>query len=180
MAFYREDIVDVDLENGNVFRSFSNKSIGEGDAGGNRFGFRCLRNGEPVSLSGSTVIGHFIRANGTTVEIDGGAVTGDTAYVTLPAACYAVEGNFTLAIKLSGGGVTGTIRMVDGTVVNTTNGTVIDPGTVIPSLADYLAAVDDAEDAADRIYGISITAELIAGQDYDIVITTPEEEEAEE
>lgn len=171
MAIYREDIVDIELESGSVQRSFSNKTIGEGDTEGNRFGFRCFRNGAPVQLNGSTVIGHFTRADGTTIQIDGGAVTGDTAYITLPAACYAVEGQFTLAIKLSGGGVTGTIRMVDGTVINTTNGTVIDPGDVIPDLSDYLAAVEDAEDAAEIINGISITASLISGEDYEIVIT---------
>ena len=83
-----------------------------------------------------------------------------------------MEGQFTLAIKLSGGGVTGTIRMVDGTVINTTNGAVIDPGTVIPDLADYLAVVENAEDAAEIIYGISVTTELISGDDYAIAVTT--------
>lgn len=172
MAIYREDMVTIELESGNIHRSFTNKAIGEGDANGNRFGFRCIRNGEPVNLSGSTIIGHFIRADGTTVEINGGAVTGYTAFVTLPASCYAVEGNFTLAIKLIGGGVTGTIRMVDGTVIRTTNGAVIDPGNVIPDLSDYLAVVEDAEEAADAVIRFSVTAELISGSDYKIVVTT--------
>ncbi|MBO7661937.1 MAG: hypothetical protein J6U01_01040 [Clostridia bacterium] len=171
MAIYREDIVDIELENGTVHRSFMNKTIGEGDIKGNRFGFRCFRNGTPVQLNGSTVVGHFTRADGTTVQIDGGAVTGDTAYIELPEACYAVEGQFALAIKLSGGGRTGTIRMVDGTVINTTNGTVIDPGNVIPDLSDYLAVIEDAEEAAEIINGISITAELISGEDYRIIVT---------
>lgn len=173
MAIYREDIVDIELESGTVFRTFMNKAIGEGDANGNRFGFRCLRNGQPVSLTGSTVIGHFIRADGNTVEITG-TTDGDAAYVTLPATCYAVEGQFTLAIKLSGGSVTGTIRMVDGTVVNTTNGAVIDPGSVIPDLSDYLSVVEDAEAAADTINGF-ISTELIDGIDYKIIITTTTE-----
>ena len=172
MAIFREDIAVIDLECGNVFRSFHNSTIGEGDINGNRFGFRCVRNGEQVSLTGSTVIGHFIRADGTTVEISGGAAAGDTAYVTLPEACYAVEGDFTLAIKLSGGGVTGTIRIVDGTDVNTTNRTIIDPGTVIPDLADYMEAIEDAEAAVDRIEGFTITAELIENDDYEIIVTT--------
>ena len=171
MAVYREDIIDIELESGSVFRSFMNKTIGEGDANGNRFGFRCLRNKEPVSLTGSAVIGHFIRADGNTIELTG-SVDGDTAYITLETACYAVEGQFTLAIKLSGGGVVGTIRMVDGTVVNTTNGSVIDPGSVIPDLSDYLAVVEDAEEAAEKIYGMSVTTELISGTDYMIVVTT--------
>lgn len=171
MAIYREDIVDIELESGTVHRSFINKSIGEGDENANRFGFRCLRNGVPVSLIGTAVIGHFTRADRNTVELDG-TVEGNTAYVSLEKACYAVEGQFTLSIKLSGSGVTGTIRMVDGTVVNTTNGAVIDPGSVIPDLSDYLAVVEDAEEAAETVFGISVTAEQISGDDYKIVVTT--------
>lgn len=171
MAIYREDIVDVELETGTVFRTFMNKSIGEGDVKGNRFGFRCFRNGEPVSLAGITVIGHFLRADGDTVQITGTVEGGYTAFVSLPASCYAVEGQFTLVIKLAGGGVTGTIRMVDGTVVNTTNGAVIDPGNVIPDLDEYLAVIEAAEEAAETIMGFSITAELNSGTDYRIVVT---------
>jgi len=176
MAIYREDIINIEMESGTVHRSFLNKALGEGDAYGNRFGFRCLRNGRPESLNGSTVIGHFIRADGTTIVINGGAVTGDTAYITLPAACYAYEGQFTLAIKLSGGGITGTILMIDGTIVNTTNGPVIDPGSVIPDLSDYLAAVEYAETAAEVINGFSITARLLENENYSIDIVTTEEE----
>lgn len=171
MAIYKEDIVDIELETGTVFRSFMNKAIGEGDANVNRFGFRCLRNGVPVSLTGTAVVGHFMRADGNTVQLSG-TVDEETAYVTLSQSCYAVEGQFTLTIKLSGGGVTGTIRMVDGTVVNTTNGAVIDPGEVIPDLADYLAVVEDAEEAAETVFGISVTTELISGTDYKIIVTT--------
>ena len=178
MAIYREDIVDIELQSGSVFRSFTQKTIGEGDANGNRFGVRCFRNGQPVSLAGSTVLGHFIKPDGNTVEIDGGAVTGNTAFVTLPGNCYTVEGNFTLAIKLSGGGVTGTIRIVDGTVVNTTNGSIIDPGTgsIIPDLSAYATAVAAAEAAADAVFGITVTTELISGEDYAVVVTAPEGE----
>lgn len=171
MAIYREDIVDIELESGSVFRSFMNKSIGEGDVGGNRFGFRCLRNGVPVSLIGSAIVGHFIRADGNTIQLFG-EIEGDTGFVTLPATCYAVEGQFTLVIKLGNSDIVGTIRMVDGTVVNTTNGAVIDPGDVIPDLSDYLAAVEDAEEAAEAVFGFSITTELISGTDYRIVVTT--------
>lgn len=67
MNGYRADIVDIELESGSVHRSFMNQVVGEGDANANRFGFRCLRKGKPVDLAGSTVIGHFIRADGNTV-----------------------------------------------------------------------------------------------------------------
>lgn len=174
MEIYKEDIVDIELENGTIHRTFQNKAIGEGDKNGNRFGFRCLRNGVPINMNGTNVLGHFMRADGVTIEIDGGTVTGDTAFITLPEGCYAVEGQFELAIKLNRGEVTGTIRIIDGTVVNTTNGDVIDPGNVIPDLSDYLAAIDEAVEAAETIRGTSIEAVNIDGDDYEIIITTGE------
>ena len=167
----KEDIVDVSLDTGMIFRSFMNHTVGEADADSVRFGFRCLKGGEPVRLGG-TVIGYFIRADGTSVVINGGVVSGDTAYITLPAACFAVEGNFTLAIKLSGSGIVGTMRIIDGTVVDTSVGQIVDPGSVIPDLADLLAVIEDAEAAAETISGFSVTAELISGDDYMIVVET--------
>ena len=173
MAIYKEDFVDIELTKGGIFRSFASKSLGEGDANAVRFGFRCLQDGEPVDLSG-TVIGYFIRADGTSVVINGGTVSGEVAYVTLPAACFAVEGAFSLAIKLSGSSIVGTMRIVDGTVVNTAEGTIVDPGSAVPDLASLLAVIEDAEEAAATISAFSVTAELISGENYEIVIVTEE------
>ena len=171
MDYYKENMIDIDLETGSIHRSFLNHTVGEGDAEANRYGFRVFRNREPVSLAMAAVIGHFIRADGNTIELTG-ETDGNTAWVTLEESCYAVEGQYTLAIKLTSGSVVGTIRMVDGTVVNTTDGAVIDPGNVIPDLEDYLAAVEAAEDAAEMIGGYSVTASLINGTDYEIIVTT--------
>ena len=54
MAIYHEDIVDIELESGNIHRSFAKHSIGSGDAAANRFGVRVLRNGEAVDLTGAS------------------------------------------------------------------------------------------------------------------------------
>lgn len=143
MAIYREDIVNVELNSGSIFRSFLNHQIGEGDSGANRFGVRVFRGGEEVSVSGATCTGYFIRPEGDTVVITGTA-SGNTAYVDLPQACYTYEGQFSLAIKLAGGDVTGTMRIVDGVVTNTTTDTLIDPGTVIPSIEDLIEAIETA------------------------------------
>ena len=142
MAIYKRDIVDINLETGNIFRSFLNHSIGSGDEKADRFGFRVFRNGAPETISGSC-IGLFIRPDGGTVTIQG-AVSGNLAYVELPEACYVVEGNFTLAIKLIGTNVAGTIRIIDGTVTKTSTAVLIDPGTVIPSIEDLIEAIDEA------------------------------------
>ena len=171
MALYHKDIADIELNSGTIHRSFAQKVIGEGDGKANRYGIRLWRNGEPESVGGSTCMGYFIRhANGDTVTINGGLFSGQEAYVDLPAACYAVEGGFSLVIKLVGGGVTGTMRIIDGTIVDSLIGSPIDPGGVIPDLSDLLAVIERAEDAADTIAGFSVYAQQVAGDNYAIVV----------
>lgn len=142
MAIYKEDIVDIELNSGSIHRSFLNRTIGEGDALANRFGIRAFRNGVAETLGG-TCTGYFIRPDGGTIAI-AGTVSENTAYVVLPQACYAYEGQFALAIKVASGSVTGTMRIVDGVVSNTTTDTVVDPGTIIPSIETLLAAIEAA------------------------------------
>lgn len=174
MAIYREDYTDIDLVSGSIRRDFLNHCIGEGDVGGDRFGMRILRGGAPASLSGCSVTGYFIRADGNTILMNG-YIRESLAFVGLPASCYTVPGNFTLAIKITGGGLTGTMRIVDGTVVNTTTDTVVDPGHVIPDLDELLALIGQAEDAAEDIARFSVTEELIEVDDYRLIITVTTE-----
>ena len=150
MAGYHEDIVHIELESGTVFRSFMNHAIGAGDSRANRFGVRAYRNGAAENISGS-VYGEFIRADGTTVAISGGTVSGNEAYVTLPAACYAVEGNFQLTIKASNAGEISTLRIVDGTVARTSTDAVEDPGDLIENIDELLADVAEATEGLDAI-----------------------------
>lgn len=171
MAVYREDIINIDLESGTLFRNFMNHSIGEGDDDGNRFGVRVYRNGAAVSLSNCTVAGYFIRSDGQTI-IAPGTISGNKAYVTLPDTCYAKEGNFTLAIRITGGGVTGTMRIVDGTVVNTTTTEIVDPSGTVPDIDALMAVIERAEDAAEAIADFSVSVTLNSGTDYTLVIST--------
>ena len=154
MAIYKTDIVNVELTGG-IHRSFTGNLIGEADILGDRFGVRCYRDGQEESIAGSTVVGYFIRPDGGTIVINGGVVDGNMAYVILPQACYSVEGAFSLAIKLVGGGITGTVRIVDGAVARTTTNTVVDPGSVIPDISDLLAAIEDIEEATEAAKAIT-------------------------
>ena len=175
MAIYHSDIVDIELNSGTIHRSFAQKIIGEGDKNANRYGIRLWRNGEPESVGGSTCMGYFIRhANGETVTINGGLFNGQEAYVDLPDDCYFYPGGFSLVIKLvsSGSGVTGTMRIIDGTVVDSMIGSPIDPGGVIPDLSELLAVIERAEDAAEVIAGISVYAQQVADDNYAIVVNT--------
>ena len=172
MALYHNDIVDIDLDDGTVHRSFAHRILGEGDISANRFGVRLWRSGNPVTADGAQCMGYFIRhGRGDTVTINGGLFSGQEAYVTLPDACYAYDGAFSLAIKLIGGGVTGTMRIVDGTVADSVIGSPVDPGGVIPDLDELLAVIDRAEAAANTIAGISIRAELVADENYRLIVT---------
>ena len=173
MAIYNEQIMDVDLETGTTSRSFLNHVIGEGDSNGNKFGARLKKNGETVSLSGASCMGYFIRPDGITLIING-ETSGNVASVTLPEAAYAAEGNFTLAIKVSGTGFADTVRIIDGTVVNTTTGTISDPASEIPSLEDLTAIIGAAEAAAAGIDRIQIGAVQITNTRYRINITVEE------
>lgn len=170
MDKYREDVAYIELESGSVFRSFNNKMIAGGDVSGNRYGIRLLRNGEPVSMVGAACVGYFIRSDEITLVING-VVENGIAYVELPEAAYAIGGNFTLAIKVAGTNFAETMRIVDGTVAMTTTGSIFDPASEIPSLAELMAVIERAEDAAEAVGKISIAAAQISGTRYKIAVT---------
>ena len=172
MAKFREDFANIDLDTGTIHRTFMSHTLGEGDVYGDTFGVRVFRSGEPVSLSGLSVLGYMIRADGTTAIVNG-SVSGNTAYVNLPEGCYAVPGAFQLAIKIIGDGKTVTARIVDGTVSNVLTGLIVDPGDIVPDIDSFTALVVRAENAADRIESIVITNSQISGTRYRIVATIP-------
>lgn len=169
----KKNIADIDLNQGTILRSFQNRIIGEGDDSADVFGVRIFEDGAAVSLAGAVCFGYFIRPDGITLVLSG-SVSGNTAEVSLPSAAYAKEGNFTLAIKVSGSGYADTMRIVDGTVVNTSTGEIADPAQSVPSLQELLAVISDAEDAADAIEALSVSATQIEGTRYKISVVKEE------
>ena len=143
MAIYHEDIISIELNSGNIHRSFARHSIGSGDSAANRFGIRVLRGGEEVDLTGCSCYGYFRDPRGNNIALtSNGTVNGAVAYVTLPQACYNYEGQFCLSIKLIGGGVTGTMRIVDGVVDNTNTGSAVAPTSTVPTYSEILSQYD--------------------------------------
>ena len=140
MAHYKSDIIDIDLNNGKIHRSFLNHSIGHMDNNADRFGVRVFRDGVAEDLSGTSCQAVFMAPDGQNIALTShGTVEGNEAYVTLPQACYNVEGQFCLAIKLIGGGVTGTVRIVDGVVDRTGATGTVAPTESVPTYQEILA-----------------------------------------
>ena len=147
MAIYKRDIVDINLETGNIHRSFLKHSIGYLDQQADRFGIRTYRDGAPVDLSGVSVQGIFMPPQGSPISITGvqyTAVSGNEAIVVLPQACYNYDGQFTLAIKLvdSTNAITGTMRIIDGMVDNTHASGTVAPTSAVPTYQEILATYD--------------------------------------
>ena len=134
----RIDIVDVDLNSGNVFRNWKKHTIGTADNKADCFGVRVFRNGAAVSLSSGSVQGYFSNSHGENIVISGSSyvsISGNVAQVTLPQACYNYEGLFSLAIKLinTSNSTTETMRIVDGMVDNTHTGSAVAPTGAVPT-----------------------------------------------
>ena len=53
------DLVDIELNDGNIHRSFLSHSIGMRDKDGDAFGVRLFRDGVPVDLAGAVAQGYF-------------------------------------------------------------------------------------------------------------------------
>ena len=146
MAIYKRDIVDINLETGNIHRSFLKHSIGYLDQAADHFGIRVLRNGEPVDLTGVTVQGIFMPPQGNPIAITtGNIIEGNVAEVVLPQACYNYDGQFCLSIKLvdATNAITGTMRIVDGMVDNTHASGTVAPTETVPTYQEILAVYAD-------------------------------------
>lgn len=144
MGLHQVDIIELDLNRAGFHRSFLNHNIGRDDDSANRIGVRLMRGDEPVNLGEATCEGFFLSPVGQHIVISGdyAQTNGNTAFVDLPPACYDHEGPFTLAIKIIGGGVTGTIRMVDGQIVNTFTDGAVAPVESVPTYQEVLAVYD--------------------------------------
>lgn len=129
--------VQVHQLDGNVFSQ---------DNQGNLIGVNVFDGGAPATISG-TVAANVIRADGTTVAV-AGVLTGNSCYIILPSAAYAVPGIISVVIKLTGGGSTATLCAVVANVYQSATDAIVDPGTIIPSVQ---ALIDEIENAVAQI-----------------------------
>lgn len=127
------------------------------DNGGNLIGVEVTDEGSPASLSGSAY-GYVIRADGATVVVEG-TLSENKASITLPTSCYVVVGEISIVIKVG----TTTVGACVGYVYRSTTDTIVDPGSVVPSLAELLAKIADCEAATTAANNAAANANAKAG-----------------
>ena len=115
------------------------------DSQGNLLGVELYKDGVAYS-GGGTVSGTVIRADGGTVAVTG-SISGNKAQIILPAAAYVVVGGVTIIIKLTQGGQTVTVGAFVSMVYATSTNTIVDPGTIIPSVAEMINQIQTAIDS---------------------------------
>ena len=119
------------------------------DAMADEFRVSVSSGGNPVDLSGARVYGYlYFSATQTTILL-AGAASGSEASVVLDEACYAMPGYASLVIQLHQDDVRHTVLRVNLCIQRTGTENVIDPGDVLPTLAELLAQIDAMEAATD-------------------------------
>ena len=180
-TWYTQDLkkpVKVNYLDGNVFSQ---------DNQGNIIGVEVFDGDTPASLSGS-VSASIIRADGSTVSASGG-VLGNKVSVALPSAAYAVPGVISIVLKLTAGSVIVTLLAVVAVVYASSTDTVVDPGTIIPSISALIEEIEDAiatipPDYSELVKSVKVCAGVetlpliftdgyISAETLDIVTTSP-------
>lgn len=129
-----QNAVKVQYLDGNIFSQ---------DNQGNVINVTVLDGVEPATLSG-TISANIIRADGGTVAATGGTITDNVASITLPAAAYAIPGVVSIVIKNTNSSVVTTIAAIVANVYQSSTDTVVDPGTIIPSVQTLISAIETA------------------------------------
>lgn len=124
-----------------------------------QFLIACTQNGLPVTLSG-TVSAKFIReANNTTILMSG-SISGGKASLILPADCYNISGRFDLTIFVTANNVTTCIYSATGSVKAAQDGTLVDEGTVVPSIEQLQQDVTNLQNTKVNRSGDTMTGPL--------------------
>jgi hypothetical protein len=108
-------------------------------------GVRLYRDCQPA-FPGTSCVCTVIRSDGASVtfpgEIDGNAVT-----ATLPQSAVVVPGPIAVLLQSVSGDTRATVLKATFTVEPSTTDTIVDPGSVVPNVAQLLALVDEVEAA---------------------------------
>ena len=97
--------------------------------------------GQKVAISG-TITASVLRADGGTVWLNGGSIVDGEAHITLTQQCYTVPGRIIISIYSASGNVLTCIYCGVGNCNKSRSDTSVDPGTIMPSVADLIAHID--------------------------------------
>lgn len=99
--------------------------------------------GEPATLTGASVVGSVICPDGATVYVNNGSISGNTARITLTAACFAVPGQIAVCIQLVSGETKTTVLKAMFHVEKSITDEVLDPEErVTLSVSDLIAKIN--------------------------------------
>lgn len=121
-----------------------------------------VRRGAASEVVTGSVVAHAIRADGSTVVVDGEA-SGNEASASLPASSLACEGPLGVMLRVIEGEEKTTILKAVWDVTAGTTETIIDPGHVVPDVDDVIAMMDQAEDAIDAANAAAAAADAAVG-----------------
>lgn len=122
----------------------------EGDALADTISVTVLDDGETASLSGNVTC-KVVRADSATVYATGN-LSGNVATVTLPASAYAITGTAKIMVTLTSGSTITTLVGCVANVVDSTTDTVVDPGTIIPSVEALIAEIENVRESIPSDY----------------------------
>lgn len=139
--------------------------LAAGNAQAHQLRLHALRNGTPIDLSGTSVSGFCLRADGSTVPLEGKIENG-AAVLLLSAACYAVPGTARISMTLIYGETIATHVLATAMVDAISSEIIVDPEHVIPSLTELLGQIAAMEQATDAAVGAAEFANASGEQAY--------------
>lgn len=132
---------EVQVIHGNLFAD---------DSKANKIGVIVTSQKEPVSLAG-VVDGLIVRSDGVTIPVSGSEYTGldgDRAWIILPPSAYVVTGQLSIVIRLTHNGSVTVLGACIGYVYRTTTDAVIDPGQIVPNIAQLMSMAGQIADVS--------------------------------
>lgn len=135
-SWFTQDLsvpVKVRYIDGNVFSQ---------DNYGNRIGVKIMKDGVESTVTGA-ISGTVIRSDGATVGVFGSS-SGNSAWIDLPQTAYAVPGVISIVLKSTEDSRVTTLCAVVANVYRTSTDSIVDPGTIIPSIDALIAEIEEA------------------------------------
>lgn len=113
------------------------------DNQGNLIGVEVYNGSNPANVNGN-VTANVVRADGATVAVTNGTISGNKCSVVLPGSAYAIPGQISIVIKLTNGNEITTIGAIVSVVYRSSTDTAVDPGTILPSIQSLINQINNA------------------------------------